>query len=298
MRESAYIEWVRGVLSSGYVGDDAAVVAIDNTEIVFTTDLLVEGTHFDSSAPPRLIGRKAIAVSLSDIAAMGSTPVCAVLSICLRRGCGDEFARELFTGAREIAGEFGLEIVGGDTASSDVCCSINVAAIGRPPEGGAVARGGAAEGDAVLVTGALGGSSLGRHLDFAPRVREAQKILSMARPSAMIDISDGLACDLDHILKESDVGAVILEDRIPVSDDALSLSKDDGKSPLYHALHDGEDFELLMTVSRNDADRILSAGLDCGVSLIGEITGGTGLKIRDDSGTERAVETAGYEHGW
>lgn len=298
MREKEYIEWVRGVLSSGYVGDDAAVVAIGGTEIVFTTDLLVEGTHFDGGTPPRLIGRKAVAVSLSDIAAMGGTPVCAVLSICLRRGCGEEFSKELFTGAMEIAGEFDLEIVGGDTASSDVSCSINVAAVGRPPDGGVITRGGAAEGDAVLVTGALGGSSLGRHLDFVPRVREAQKILSMARPNAMIDISDGLACDLGHILKESDVGAVILEDRIPVSDDARSLSKDDGKSPLHHAFHDGEDFELLMTVSRDDADKILSAGLDCGVSSIGRITGEKGLRIAGPDGSEREVEEVGYEHKW
>lgn len=298
MREKKYIDWLRGVLSSESVGDDAAVVNIDGSELVFTTDLLVEGTHFHADTPPRLVGRKAAAVSLSDIAAMAASPVCAVLSVCLRRGCGENFSKEILLGAREIAGEFGLEIVGGDTTSSDECSCISCAAIGRSPEGGAVGRAGARAGDSVLVTGTLGGSLLGRHLQFVPRVREAEKVLSVARPSAMIDISDGLACDLGHILEESSVGAVIVEKDIPVSDNARGLSKDDGRSALEHALHDGEDYELLMTASEERAEKILMAGLDCGVTLIGRITDGKGLNIRDESGVERVVETFGYEHEW
>ena len=298
MREKEYIDWLRGVLSSESVGDDAAVVDIGGSELVFTTDLLVEGTHFRADTPPRLVGRKAAVVSLSDIAAMGASPVCAVLSVCFCRGCGANFSKEILLGAVEIAGEFGLEIVGGDTTSSDECSCISCAAIGRSPEGGAVARAGARAGDSVLVTGTLGGSLLGRHLQFVPRVREAEKILSVARPSAMIDISDGLACDLGHILEESSVGAVIVEKDIPVSDNARSLSKDDGRSALEHALHDGEDYELLMTASEERAEKILMAGLDCGVTLIGRITDGEGLNIRDESGVERVVETSGYEHEW
>ncbi len=298
MREKEYIDWLRGVLSSESVGDDAAVVNVGGSEVVFTTDLLVEGTHFSADTPPRLVGRKTVAVSLSDIAAMGASTMCAVLSVCLRRGCGEEFSKDLFLGARGIAGEFGLEIVGGDTTSSNECSCISCAAIGCSPKGGAVARAGARAGDVVLVTGTLGGSLLGRHLQFVPRVHEAEKILSVARPNAMIDISDGLACDLGHILEESGVGAVIVEKDIPVSDDARRLSKDDGRSALEHALHDGEDYELLMAVSEDQAKKILAVGLDCGVTSLGTITAGAGLKICDESGAERAIETTGYEHEW
>ncbi len=298
MREKEYIDWLRDVLSSKYVGDDAAVIDIEGVELVFTTDLLVEGTHFRADTEPRMVGRKAAAVSLSDIAAMGASPVCAVLSICFRRGCGESFARELLLGAVDVAGEFGLEIVGGDTTSSEGGLSVSCAAIGRSPMGGAMRRGGARRGDAILVTGALGGSLLGRHLEFVPRVREAAKILSVIRPNAMIDISDGLACDLGHILEESGIGAVIVEEDIPVSDDARKLSKDDGRSALEHALHDGEDYELLMTVPANQMEKILGLGLGCGVTSIGRITAGTDLKLRDRSGAERAIETTGYEHEW
>lgn len=298
MREREYIEWLRGALSSEYVGDDTAVVEIDGSELIFTTDLLVEGTHFDGGTPPRLVGRKAIGVSLSDIAAMGGAPVCAVLSVCLRRGCGEKFSKEILLGAREMADEFGLDIVGGDTTSSEQCCSLSTAAIGRSPAGGAVKRSGAREGDAVLVTGTLGGSVLGGHLQFVPRVREAEKILTLARPSAMIDVSDGLACDLGHILEESGVGAVIIEEQIPVSGDAKNLSRKDGKPALDHALHDGEDYELLMTLPENEAGNILAAGLDCGVTSIGRITAGGGLRLREPSGAEREIETVGYEHQW
>jgi thiamine-monophosphate kinase len=298
MREKEYVNWLRGTLSSGYVGDDAAAVDINGSEAVFTTDLLVAGTHFRADTPPRLVGRKAAAVSLSDIAAMGASPVCAVLSVCFLRGCGEEFSKEVLLGARGIANEFGLEIVGGDTTSSDECSCIACSAVGRSPKGGAVRRSGAREGDVILATGTLGGSLLGGHLQFVPRVREAEKILSLARPSAMIDVSDGLACDIGHILEESGVGAVIVEKDIPVSNDAGELSKDDGRSALEHALHDGEDYELVMTVSEKDAEKILGAGLDCGVTSIGKITAGAGLRIRNESGVERDVETAGYEHEW
>ncbi len=286
MREKEYIDWLRGALSSKYIGDDAAVINIGGLELVFTTDLLVEGTHFQAGTDPRMIGRKAAAVSLSDIAAMGASPVCAVLSVCFRRGCGEDFARELLLGAGGLADEFGMEIVGGDTTSSDGEFSVSCAAIGRSPEGGAVRRGGARVGDVILVTGTLGGSLLGGHLEFVPRVREAKKILSVARPNAMIDISDGLACDLGHILEESGVGAVIVEEDVPVSDD------------LEHALHDGEDFELLMSVPADKVEKILDLKLECGVTAIGTITSGAGLNIRDESGTERAIETTGYEHAW
>ncbi len=298
MQETEYMEWVRRTLSSGYVGDDTAIVQMGSQETLLTTDLLVEGTHFESDTPPELVGRKAIAVSLSDIAAMGGAPVCAVISVCFRRGCGEGYATALFEGARNIAGEFGCEIVGGDTTSSETSCCVNVAMVGLPPAGGAIRRSGAAEGDSILVTGTLGGSLRGRHLEFVPRVREARAIMDVGKITSMIDVSDGLATDLAHILEESGVGAMLDEELIPVSDAAGAIACEDEKPALEHALFDGEDFELLFTAGADDAERLLALNLECGITQIGRIVAGEGIRLRDESGRERELERGGYEHQW
>ena len=277
MRERDYIRWLRGALASPHVGDDTAVLAPPGNDLLFTTDLLVEGTHFPAGTDPKLVGRKAVAASLSYIAAMGGIPKYAVLSVCLRRGCGDEAAKAVLIGAAEVAREFDTEIVGGDTTSSEGCFTVCVAMLGAAPEGGPVLRSGAAEGDRILVTGRLGGSIRGGHLTFTPRVREAAAILAAARPSAMIDVSDGLVTDLGHIIEESGVGAVLQEDAIPCGEGCT----------VENALSDGEDYELLMTAQKGEADKILALGLECGVTAIGTM-----------EGEEGPLDGAGYEHEW
>ncbi len=287
MRERDYIRWLREALASSYVGDDTAVVTPPGGNLLFTTDLLVEGTHFAEGTDPKLIGRKAVAASLSDIAAMGGIPKYAVLSVCLRRGCREDAAKGLLAGAADIAREFETEIVGGDTTSSESCFAVCVAMLGAAPAGGPVRRSGAADGDEILVTGRLGGSIGGGHLTFTPRVREAAAILAAARPSAMIDVSDGLATDLGHIVEESGVGAVLREEAVPLGEGCT----------IENALSDGEDYELLLTASAGEARKIVALGLECGVTSIGTM-GGEGVRIAGPSGDERPAGGAGYEHEW
>jgi thiamine-monophosphate kinase len=149
-----------------------------------------------------------------------------------------------------------VAIVGGDTNSWDGKLAISIALIGEPTGRGPVRRNGARPGDWIMVTGLLGGSILGHHLDFIPRIREAQKLHQQVELKAMIDISDGLALDLRHLCEESNCGAELIAEQIPISDAAYQM-KDD-KSPLDHALSDGEDFELLFAVSAEEGKRLLN----------------------------------------
>jgi thiamine-monophosphate kinase len=164
---------------------------------------------------------------------------------------------ELHAGMRECADEFGVAIAGGDTNSWDGPLVVSVTLLGESTARGPVTRGGARPGDWLFVTGPLGGSILGRHLDFTPRVREALALHAAVELHAMIDISDGLAADLGHILEESKCGAVLDADAVPVAPAAVELSRSSRKTPLQHALGDGEDFELLFAVSPADGERLL-----------------------------------------
>jgi thiamine-monophosphate kinase len=165
-------------------------------------------------------------------------------------------AEELFRGLKERAEQFNVAIVGGDTNSWDGKLVISIALIGEPTGRGPVRRNGAQSGDWIMVTGSLGGSILGHHLDFVPRIREAQKLHHLVEVKAMIDTSDGLAVDLHHLCEESGCGAELIAEQIPVSDAASQMK--DGKSALQHALGDGEDFELLLAVSAKDGKRLLN----------------------------------------
>jgi thiamine-monophosphate kinase len=202
------------------------------------------------------IGRKAMSVNLSDMAAMAGQPTAAVVSLGLPRQHGATLAEELFRGLKERADQFNVAIVGGDTNSWDGKLAISIALIGEPTGRGPVRRNGARPGDWIMVTGLLGGSILGHHLDFIPRIREAQKLHQQVELKAMIDISDGLALDLRHLCEESNCGAELIAEQIPISDAAYQM-KDD-KSPLDHALSDGEDFELLFAVSAEEGKRLLN----------------------------------------
>ncbi|MSR52764.1 MAG: thiamine-monophosphate kinase [Gemmataceae bacterium] len=300
--EFDYINWLRkrtpasaGVLVGP--GDDTAVLRAPSGPLLVTTDMLLEGSCFRlAEAGPFRIGRKAMAVNLSDIAAMAGIPTAAVVSVGLPRDGGRELAKQLYLGMRKVADEFDVPLVGGDTNSWDGPLSISVTMLGEATPRGPVLRSGAKLGDWIMVTGPLGGSLLGHHLDFMPRVREASRLHELADLHAMIDISDGLAKDLHHICEESRCGAVLHADAIPISHAAKELAAKDGLPELDHALSDGEDFELVFTVSHEDGERLLREQPISGLTLhrIGKIVA-KGYEI-ERNGQRLPLEPRGYEH--
>jgi thiamine-monophosphate kinase len=252
--ESDFLDWIRSQqalspLVSLAAGDDLAVLKWPVGELLLVgADQVLDGVHFDASIhTPRQIGRKAMNRNLSDCAAMACLPAAAIATVALPRGMGMEFARELYLGLREAGDAFNCPIVGGDTASWDGKLALSVAILARADGIHPITRGGAKVNDSIYVTGALGGSILGRHMNFTPRIKEARELAKSSPISAMIDISDGLARDLARICQMSNVGAVIDAVAIPIHADAITLSKKSGRSWLEHALHDGEDHELLFT---------------------------------------------------
>jgi thiamine-monophosphate kinase len=299
--EFAYIDWVRqrtnafpGVGVIVGPGDDTAVLVPPSRVQLATTDMLLEGSCFLlAEAGAFRVGRKAINVNLSDIAAMAGVPKSILVSVGLPRRQGREIAEELYLGMRDAADTFGVPIVGGDTNSWECPLVISVAVMGEATDRGPVLRSGARVGDWIYTTGPLGGSILGKHLDFRPRIDEALAIHASIDLHACIDISDGLAKDLFHICTESKVGAVVYAERIPIADAARELAKRDGVSPLEHALRDGEDFELIFTTSSANASKIHSDFPYC--RHIGEIVD-RGYWLENNSVRE-PLEPKGYEHG-
>ena len=282
------------------IGDDTAVVERPDGLVLLAADMLLEGVHFDlSTATAFQIGRKALGVNLSDIAAMAGRPRYALVSLALSPKLpsqdGGNFAEQLFEGIRSMAALFDTTIVGGDTTSWDGPLVINVAIAGEVASGSAVTRSGATPGDWVFVTGSLGGSIKGHHLDFTPRVEEALALRERCHLNAMIDVSDGLVADLYHILEESGVGACLDEGSIPISEAAASIQ--DGRSPLEHALGDGEDFELLFTVSPDDGRRLIEKNpLPIRLSRIGEIVAADSCQLRGVAGNETTLRRLGWSH--
>lgn len=302
MKEFEYIAWLRSQIPSDRrvmvgPGDDAAVLAPTARPLVVTTDVLTEGVDFlQEEASPRQIGRKAMNVNLSDIAAMAALPMAAVVGLVLPRRGGARLAEELFLGLRDAAESLDVAIVGGDTNSWDGPLVISVTVLGEVSERGPVTRRGAKPGDWLFATGSFGGSRLGRHLNFTPRVREALALHAQVPLHALIDVSDGLAADLHHILEESGCGAVIIAEDIPLSTDALAISQQSGRTPLEHALSDGEDFELIFVVSPEDGRRLLDHPPNIGVAIhrIGECLD-TGFWLQE-KGQRRPLQPSGWVH--
>jgi thiamine-monophosphate kinase len=299
--EFDYIDWVRRQTQAHPrvligPGDDAAALHFRaDAPCLVTTDMLLDGSCFRlEEAGPRLVGRKAMAVNLSDIAAMAGRPRFALVSVGLPRTGGRVVAEELYHGLRQMADEFDTVLVGGDTNSWDGPLAISITLLGEATERGAVRRNGAKPGDWLLVTGALGGSIHGKHLNFTPRVREALHLHELAPLHAMIDISDGLAADVFHICSESRCGAVLRAETIPIASEAR-LGQD-GRTPLEHALSDGEDFELVFAVEPEHACRLLAAQPVPGITLfhIGECVP-SGLWL-EQAGERTALEPKGYVH--
>ncbi len=237
------------------IGDDTAVFRSQSgMNQLLTIDALVEGVDFlRKKAAPQDIGWKALAINLSDIAAMGGIPKVAVISLSLPPRTTVDFVKGFYEGIRKLAQKFGVSIVGGDLSRGKVFSS-SIALLGESHPKFTIYRTRAKIGDFVCVTGRLGGSILGKHLNFTPRIKEGQ-FLAEQGVSAMIDISDGLEQDLKHITDESHVGGMIDERKIPISKEALKLARGDRRAALQHALSDGEDFELLFTISE---DRLYS----------------------------------------
>lgn len=302
--EFALIDWIRRQAGTAEgspvrvgIGDDAAVLDWSAGQAcLVTTDMLMEGVDFtQETATPELIGRKSLAVNLSDIAAMGGRPVAAFVSLCLTQGVGEEFVRRFYNGLFALAREFGVVIAGGDTNSWAGPLVVNVTVLGTPCQGEPVLRSTARPGDGIYVTGAVGGSLAGRHLTFTPRVTEAAELLAIARPNAMIDISDGLAADLYHILEASGVGARVAAADLPLSPDITLLPAD--KSALERGLSDGEDFELLFTMSADEGARLKAEWRHATpLTRIGIITADTRKVLVLSDGAEVALERSGWTH--
>src|SRR5688572_16136037 len=239
------IDWIRTQQTTGdfvklAAGDDLAILNWPSNDLLLVgVDQVLDGVHFDSSVhPPRAIGRKAMNRNLSDCAAMACLPAAALVSVALPRGRDIEYAKELYLGVKQAGDLFRCPIVGGETGSWDGKLALTVTILGRSVPGRSVTtRGGARPGDAIFVTGPLGGSLLGRHMDFIPCIVEAQHIIEHGPATAMIDISDGLSRDLPHLCAASRVGALIDARRVPIHDDAIQMRRD-GRSPLEHALHE------------------------------------------------------------
>lgn len=284
------------------IGDDAAVLPYDATRyLLLTVDTLVEGTDFRwAGSRPQAVGWKTLCISLSDIAAMGGNPLAAVISLGFPRGTSYARVAEFHRGIKKAAKRWKVAIVGGDLSRSPVFFA-TATVLGWVEKKRLVLRNGAARGDSIFVTGSLGGSILGKHLAFQPRIREARFLVERYKINAMIDISDGLIKDLGCLLRESGKGAQIYLNRIPVSQAARQWSRRTKKDPLESALAGGEDFELLFTVSPRVAKTVMALrhGLaGTRVTRIGQVTSGTRLIFHRTEKTKRAVRVPwkGFEH--
>jgi len=284
-------------------GDDCAVldVGMPDRLLLFKTDAVVEGVHFASETAPEKIGHKALGRCLSDIAAMAGTPTAAVVTIGLPAKFSPDSVEAIYAGLNALARRHQVAVVGGETTTNPGGIFISIALLGWVPRGKGVLRSGAEVGDAIFVTGELGGSLAGKHLDFEPRLAEARWLAQEFSVHAMLDVSDGLAGDLRHILTASRVGAELLTTAIPISREARRAAKGGSaaKPPMLAALTDGEDFELLFTVASRDAVPVLDAWKKqfAGLALtcIGKIKEGEGITIRDKQGV-RPLTAHGYMH--
>ncbi len=304
MDEFSFIKWIksnqikdRNIIIG--IGDDCASIRINGGKrFLVTTDMLVEGTHFDlKKNTPGEIGRKSIACSISDIAAMGCSAKYAVVSICFPQETKTKFARDLYLGMKKMADAFNIKIIGGDIVSSKKILVINVTMHGNNEGLKTITRSGAKVDDVIMITGALGGSILGKHITFKPRLKEGLLLNKKFNINSMIDISDGLAADLGHILEESGVGAVLYEDEVPISADAKKLARKTGLSALHHALHDGEDYELLFTLSDKESEKLLaSRSFPARLSRIGHINKSKGIKMQRADGKLKRIKSIGYKH--
>ncbi|MDR2706666.1 MAG: thiamine-phosphate kinase [Planctomycetaceae bacterium] len=292
--ESEWIERLRSRAGTELLGDDAAVLG----DTIITVDMLTEGVDFLlGQVDPTWIGRKALAVNLSDIAAMGGIPTSIVVAVALPKSSGVELAEQLYDGMEPLIQKYSLTLAGGDTNTWNGGLVISITVLGRVTPHGVLRRNGGKSGDRILVTGMLGGSILGRQFLFEPRIFESLYLNEHFDIHAAIDISDGFSLDLHRLLVESGFGARLYEKSIPISAAAVQLSRQTGRTPLEHALSDGEDFELLLAVPPEEAEKLLAQQplrnrFNVTLYSVAELTPELGLRFSD--GTDLLPQ--GFEH--
>jgi thiamine-monophosphate kinase len=308
------------------IGDDCAVLSLNNGNYqVLTTDALVETIHFNlKTHTPEQLGWKTMAVNISDIAAMGGQPKFAVISVGIPNSFQVDFLDRFYKGLNQASMKYKVALVGGDTVASPKHLFINLALLGETMKKKVFTRSGARPGDGIFVTGNLGDSALGlkilkspkkewkgseshkkkfiqRHLKPEPRVEAAAWLAkSKYKVTSMIDISDGLTQDLGHILKSGKVGAELFEEQIPISKALSKYSLINGLSALQLALAGGEDYELLFTLAREDANYLdieSITKLDQPVTQIGEITTRKGIRLISKTGRSKILQRPmGFNH--
>ncbi|HYX33011.1 MAG TPA: thiamine-phosphate kinase [Oligoflexus sp.] len=276
------------------IGDDSAVLNPSDREQLVCADMLMEGVHFilDSHNVEK-IGHKALAVNLSDIAAMGGEALSAYICLALPRSHAESrFMERLYSGFSSLAQRFQVAIAGGDTNIWEGPLVISVTVVGAVHPKGAVTRRGARVGDVIMVTGELGGSIEGHHLDFTPRLAEARILMDGYKLHSMIDVSDGLGKDLRDICRQSGVAASLDPELLPLRGPLLKMPRAEAQQ---RALSDGEDFELCFTLSEKEAER-LEARRDISCHRIGRIIAGEGLYWGHNEKTWEPIHVQGYEH--
>ena len=306
MLESDFIDWIcrQGWFDPSAVlvgpGDDCAVVRCGSGKLLVTVDQVLDGVHFDLAAHgTEAAGRKAMARNLSDVAAMAAVPLGAVASVALPGGSLRSEAEAIYKGLRSIGGAFGCPLVGGDVAAWAGPLAVSATVFARNDGIEPVLRSGARPGDAICLTGSLGGAwQAGRDLNFTPRIAEARTLAKNYDLHAMIDISDGLAKDLSHICKASGAGAEIIAADVPIHKDVTDKPPTPAdRSHLDAALADGEDYELLFTLPADQAKRLCGDNpLTVEVTRIGTITEASKLSLVCPDGTKKELTPAGWEH--
>lgn len=303
------------------IGDDAAAFTTDPAQIsLITTDLLVERVHFLRNAISGFdLGYKALAVNLSDIAAMGGTARESFISIAIPDDCSLDFLDAIYDGMKDLAAQFDVNILGGDTTGSKVDLIINVVVHGMIAKEEMLCRDAARPGDIIFSTGYLGDSKAGLHLILndipadsdelhnllrahllpAPHLMEGRFLAQQPAVKAAIDTSDGLSSDLAHIAEESGVGAILYSDKIPVSRDLKSFCEQFNFDPVEYALAGGEDYTLLCTVSPEEAERVagdFQKKFNRPLFKIGEIITGKELKVDYPDGSSKSIAPSGWDH--
>jgi thiamine-monophosphate kinase len=297
------------------IGDDAAVVkSSPDRLLIFTTDTMVEKVHFDLSYFTfKEIGWKAMAANLSDIAAMGGLPTYALVTIGLPKSARSTDVLSIYEGVTEIAKRHNCKIIGGDTTLVRRDLFISIALLGEVEKKFLVTRSGAKKGDLICITGKLGEAQAGlellkrfgrrnlslarKHLKPEPKIDQARALIRNLKVNSMIDISDGLSSELFHLAEESKVGALLYQQKIPISAKCLKAALLLNRDPLKFALSSGEEYELLFTINRRDKSKLERIKSKLGISVVGEIMDKRqGVRIVLTSGAVQELKKSGFAH--
>jgi thiamine-monophosphate kinase len=306
MHEFEFITWIRNLLQhkgrrksiNVGIGDDMAVVDFHGKKLLIGSDMTIENVHFRfPEISPESVGHKAVGRCLSDLAAMGGEPIGAIVSLARPVSMSDSVLKKVYRGLIRTAEKFHCPIIGGDTSSGKNELVLDVCLLGKCEKNLPILRSGARCGDTIYVTGKLGGSILGKHVSFVPRIRESHWLVRHIPVHSMIDISDGLSGDLGHILEESRIGAELDETLLQnvISSAARKLSKTSGKTPLEHTLNDGEDFELLLTSSVT-VEKLPKLPEWLKLYPIGQICKGDKIILRRADGSVMKLTSKGFRH--